>query len=242
MAGHHVLTNPRIYFGSYDVTGDSKSVSLDIAVADLDDSCFGSNAVQRLPGLEDVSLAFSGSQDLADNGQDETMWDAIGTSQVPVSVVGEYADGAVGYAMESLETQYSILGDHGQIAPFSASAAGQTAAIRGTQMHASSTARTATGTGTNQALGAVTSTQRLYASLHVVEASGTTPTLTVSLESDDNSGHSSSVTRLSFTQATARTSQFTSVAGAITDTHWRVRYVIGGTNPSFRFFVLAGIA
>lgn len=242
MAGHHVLTNPVILFGSYNVTGDTKSVELTLSVADLDDSCFGSTAVQRLPGLEDASLSFSGSQDLTDNGQDETMWDAVGTSENVVSLVGEEGVGSKGWTFKNLETSYSIGGEHGSIAPFSASAVGQTVVIPGTEMHSPLVARTATGTGTSQTLGAVSSVQRLYGALHVVEVSGTTPTLDVTVESDDDTGYPSAVTRITFTQATARTSQFTSVAGPITDTHYRVRYTIGGTNPSFKFFVLVGIA
>lgn len=170
------------------------------------------------------------------------MFGYVGTNETTVSVVGQYGAGNVGYGFKSLETAYSLLGAHGEIAPFSASAAGQSRAFRGTQLHASDTARTATGTGTAYNLGAVSSTQRLYATLHVVAASGTSPTLDVTIESDDAEGFPSAVTRLTFTQATARTHQFTSVAGPITDTWFRVKHTIGGTNPSFRYFVLVGIA
>lgn len=239
---HLVLTEPRIYLGSYDITTDTKDVSLDIAVPDLDDSHFGSTWNARLAGVPDASLNFSGSLELTDDGQDETTFGYVGGSDTTVSVAAQYGLGNVGYGFKSLLASYSLLGAHGEIAPISGSALGQSRAFRGTQLHLSDSAVTGTGTGTAFNVGAVSSTQRLYATLHVVSASGITPTLDVTIESDDAEGFPSAVTRLTFTQATGKTHQFASVAGPITDTWFRVKHTIGGTDPSFRYFVLVGVA
>ena len=47
--------------------------------------------------------------------------------------------------------------------------------------------------------------------------------------------------RITLTNFTAIGAQYSSVAGAITDTHVRVNYTISGTNPSFKTFITVGI-
>ena len=83
----------------------------------------------------------------------------------------------------------------------------------------------------------------MFAALHVLSASGTSPTLDVVLQSDDNSGFSSAVSRITFTQATGITSQWSTLAGAQTDDYWRASYTIGGSaTPTFTFALVIGIA
>ncbi len=105
----------------------------------------------------------------------------------------------------------------------------------------SNVSRTSSSSGTGRQIGAVSSTQTLYAALHVISASGTSPTLDVKVQSDDNSGFTSATDRITFTQATDVTSEWGSVGGAITDDYWRITYTVGGTSPSFAFAVTAGI-
>lgn len=96
-------------------------------------------------------------------------------------------------------------------------------------------------TGSNT-LGAVSATQKIWGSLHVFTLSGTSPTLDVVVESDDNSGFTTPTTRITFTQATTRSGQWSSTAGAITDTYWRVKWTIGGTGgPTVAFACSIGI-
>ena len=104
-------------------------------------------------------------------------------------------------------------------------------------------ARTATGSGTARELGAVLAAESVFGSLHVLAASGTSPTLDVLVASDTVSAFSGTPeTRLTFTQATGRTAQHLSAAGAITDTWWRAQWTIGGTDtPTFTFAVVVGI-
>jgi len=75
----------------------------------------------------------------------------------------------------------------------------------------------------------------------VIAASGTTPTLDVTIESDDAEGMASATTRLTFTQATATTSEWQELAGAVTDDWWRAAWTIGGGSPSFTAVVVVGI-
>jgi hypothetical protein len=96
-------------------------------------------------------------------------------------------------------------------------------------------------TGSNT-LGAVSATQSVWSSLHVLTLSGTaTPTITVKVQSDDNSGFTTPTDRITFSAATTRSGQYGSAAGAITDTYWRVLYTVSGTNPSIAFACSIGI-
>lgn len=97
---------------------------------------------------------------------------------------------------------------------------------------AASAARTATGSGTAQEIadrGAV----RLL--LDVTAASGTTPTLDVTVETsyDGSTGWTSLGT---FTQNTAVSSQRKNFSGA--DRFVRASWVIAGTTPSFTFSIV----
>jgi hypothetical protein len=96
-----------------------------------------------------------------------------------------------------------------------------------------SAARTATANGTAVALGDL-GTLRLF--LDVTAASGTTPTLDVTVETsyDGSTGwRAISASGSAFTQATGVTSQRRSFVGC--DRYVRAVATIGGTSPSFTF-------
>jgi hypothetical protein len=133
-------------------------------------------------------------------------------------------------------------GDVGQLAKFSAQFKGNGLFIGdGTILQSPDAAETATTDGTALQLGALASGETLYAVLHVLSASAA-DTLDVIVESDSAEAFDQSPeTQITFTQATAITSQWLSVAGPVTDDWWRVGITIGGTDPSFRFVVAAGI-
>ena len=78
--------------------------------------------------------------------------------------------------------------------------------------------------------------------MHVTAASGTDPTLDVTIDSDDNSDMTTPTNRLTFAQVVGVGSEGPiSAAGTITDEWWRVEYAITGTDPSFDVAILLGI-
>jgi hypothetical protein len=155
------------------------------------------------------------------------------------------ADGEIAFSGKGLQTQYQVLnGGVGQLAPFTLAAQGRgEPLVRSTVLHPTSTARTTSGNGTGRLLGAVSATQKMFFGLHVVAISGA-PTFSVVLESDDNAGFTSPTTRITSANYSASTgAERQSVAGAITDTYWRVKWTVtGGTGPSISFLAVAGIA
>jgi hypothetical protein len=128
----------------------------------------------------------------------------------------------------------------GEMAAFRAAARSGDGAglIGGTVIH--NQTRTTSGNGTGFQLGAVGATQRVHGALHVLSAAGTTPSLTVVVQSD-TSGFPSPTTQLSFAAKTAIGSEFLSAAGPITDDFWRANFTISGTSPSFLFALILGI-
>lgn len=94
-------------------------------------------------------------------------------------------------------------------------------------------------------MGAVTASQFLYGALHVFPTvDGTNPTLDVVVQSDTAQAFPSATTQMTFATKTAVGSQFAApVAGAITDTWWRLSITVGGTStPQFPILVVLGVA
>ncbi|MDP3939934.1 MAG: hypothetical protein Q8R92_17590 [Deltaproteobacteria bacterium] len=89
-------------------------------------------------------------------------------------------------------------------------------------------------------LGAVSATQKVYAALHVFSVVSA-PAAVITVESDDNSDFTSATTRITFTTVTAATSEFLSLAGAITDDWWRCSFTVDGVGNEVEFLLSVGI-
>lgn len=158
------------------------------------------------------------------------------------------SEGAVAYLADGAYSQMMLLGGAvGDPGRYGFTAVPATLAdghkmVRGL-LEANRTVTSSSNTTGSNTLGAVGASQRLSASLHVFTLSGTSPTLDVKVQSDDNSGFTTPTDRITFTQATTRSGQFSYVNGAITDTYWRVTWTLGGSaTPTVAFAVAIGIA
>lgn len=239
----HVLTNASLWLHDIALHDLANTLQFTTTRETLDNTRFGAQARNMKVGLYTVTVTASGFADMT--RYDADLFDAYSNATLsPVSVSATSADGDVAYTCRGLVTSLSPLGGQiGELSALSVEAAGRSGVrpVRGTILHPE-TARTASGSGTGRQLGAVSADQTVFAALHVLEASGTSPTLDVVVESDNTSTFASATTRLTFTQATGPTGEWQSAAGPVTDDWWRVSYTIGGTNPSFTFVVVVGIA
>lgn len=240
-----LLTDAKLYVASFDVSGDMNALSLTYGADMLDATTFGNSTRINKAGLKTVVAQHEGywNSDGTDQA-DDVFFPRIGTADVPVTICPTTgADGEPAYIFQSVHSAYTPGGTVGEMLAFSVNMEGSNGKplVRATVLHPA-TARTATSTGTARQLGAVSATQTLYGALHVIAASGTTPTLDVVVQSDNASNFPSATSRLTFAQQTAIGSDWQSAAGAITDDWFRVSYSIGGTNPSFTFVVAVGIA
>ena len=223
---------------------NAKSASLSTEVTPLDTTSLCSNGwTESIGGLKSGSVNIELMQDVDADSVDATLFPLLGTAGVPKSVCTASADGSVAYLLKSIPLSYTpVSGAVGELASATISGSSSTGpVVRGLLIHPSNVARTSSGTGTGRQIGAVAAGKKVYAALHVLAASGTSPELDVIVQSDDNAGFTSPTTRLTFSTATGRTSELLSAAGAITDDYWRVSYTIAGTSPSFTFAVTCGV-
>jgi hypothetical protein len=240
-----VLLDARIYLATADLTGYSNKVELSSSVVDLDRTTFASGGWhERVGGLFDSQINIEGLADFGDlTKPDDMFWANLGAPGTAATIVPTAGTvGSLAYLGKVLEADYKLGGKVGDLLPWTGGLKGNTAIARGQILHPQGTARTATGTGTAVQLGAVLATQRLCANLHVLSVSGTTPSITVAIQSNVDNTFGSPTTRLTFAADTALDGQALSVLGPVTDTWWRATWTISGTTPSFLFAVAAGIA
>lgn len=100
------------------------------------------------------------------------------------------------------------------------------------------TSRSTNSNTTGVQLGAVSATQTLYAAAHVLSAAGGSPSVALKVQSSSTQG-GAYTDRITFTTQTVKAAEFKKQAGAVTDTWWRVLWVVGGAST---FAVSVGIA
>lgn len=243
-----VLKDQIVYNGKYRLDPVLRSVSVAGSVDSKDCTVLGDSTRHSKPGLKDVAFVGEGFVDYGAAGAYEAgLFDthAVLDSITTLLAEGETA-GSVAYSVKGVQTELSENGAVGDLfaVKFKAVASGSDL-IRGVLAKSfAKTPITATGAGSALSLGAVGAAQRLYAVLHVDGITGTGATITVIVESDDNSEFTSPVTRATFTAVTlagGATSQWIEVAGPITDTYYRVSYTVAGTLPSINGIAFVGI-
>lgn len=244
-----VLTDAKIWFDALDISGTSNNVNFEYAAEALDETTFGDDTRINRGGLKTVALGASGffNEGLVTEGDgayEGELFTQVGDQDVLISVAAEGGDaGETVYFFQAFQANYNPSGSVGEIFAFSvdASAGDSGKLIRGTIL-ANLVAQGSSGSGSGFQVGAASSSQTIFAGLHVLQASGTAPTLDINIESDaTNSFSGAETTRFTFAQATGRTSEYLTLAGPITDPWWRIDFTIAGGTPSFDFLVNLGI-
>lgn len=244
----HVLTNVRTFAGAVDLTGVSNKAEITAEVEAVEVTNYGGAGWDEfLGGLASTEIMCAGFFEAGaispTTWEDPELWAQLGAVGPWTLAPAGAADSALAYLTNALESKFqAVKGKVGEAAGFEASAKGTTRLARGVIAHPPGTARTTTGTGTANQIGALTASQGLYVNLHVYSVSGTTPSLTVRIESDNAVGFPSAVTVGTFTAATAVGGQHMRIAGPITDDWFRAAWTISGTTPSFLFIVSLGRA
>lgn len=240
------LQNVRLFTGSADLTTVNNKVEVKAEAERQDATAFSPSGVvwkETLTGIRSTEITAEGQWEAGDLSKvDDVSWADLGSVTPWTICPAGAAVSDLAYLTGLLRGEYQIGAAVGDVAPWTAGGDGTYPLVRGVIGHPPGTARTATGTGTALEMTAVAAGQSLYAGLHVLSVAGTTPSLTVRIESDVDTSFASAVTVGTFTAATALTSQFLEIPGAITDDCFRIAWTISGTNPSFLFAVSLGIA
>lgn len=240
-----VYKDVKIYSGGYDISGALNELELSYEFDEVEVKHYGQQCRYAVPGLPKLAFNLQGNaySSATPAGVEDVLRGRIAQGDVPMTfcpLTG--AAGEAGYFAKTLELSYKAGAAVGEMYVFTAAGVGENVPLlRGTVME--NGAKTTTGSGTARQLGAVSSVQKLYACLHVIDVSGATPTLDLIIESDDAEGFASPVTRATFAQASAIGAQYpTPVDGPITDTWWRAKWTIGGSgSPSFTIALCVGI-
>lgn len=245
-----ILESTTICYGGLFVSDQANKVELERTIETRDATTFTSGGWRaHKAAFQSAAAKASGfvSFDAYETGAlvfDKELFDRLGDSgNTPLTVAETSADGSIAYVMAVTGSRFKPLGNPvGDLAPFEADWKSKRKGLgRGAVLHPVGTTRNSSGTGTGQIIGAASSSQRIVAALHVISATGTTPSLTVVVESDDNGGFATPTTRFTFGAKTAAGSEYMELAGAITDDRYRIGWTISGGTPVFRFVVAVGI-
>ena len=238
----YVLVDAQIYYNEFNISGLMNQVAVQYN-ADTPEATVlsGDGTRRRISGLIDVQVNGTGYIDQTD--KDEGIYDRIGNSLAgDLSVASE--NGVVGsraYFLRVHQGTYNILGAIGEVAPFTLDTMANHRLVRG--IIGATGVKDADGVSPVFNLGPVAADGGIFAIMHVMSAEGTAaPTLDVTVESDADIAFASPINRLTFSQVTTSpTSQLVSLETAITDTHWRVAWDVGGTDPEYDLFVALGV-
>lgn len=231
------LIDCTLWIDDYDFTGDSNKLKVAGMAAPEDSTVFGGGGYRRRTGgVKDVSVAASGFLTMGAGEVEADLFPDLGTADRVITASPTGLAGSVAYLLRATKFDLELLGQHGQLAPWSMNAlcSNSQGLLRGQVSRAKGTVSATGALGSGVQLGAVGAAQYLYGSLHIFGTPGTT--VTVVLESDDNAGFSSATTRATLGPlTTAGGNWVTRVAGAITDDYFRYRvtaitgtFTIGG--------------
>jgi hypothetical protein len=239
-----VLTNVRLFVGPADLTGVNNKVELNDAVEEKETTNFGSGGAKEfIGGLESLTFAASGQWQAGSTTTtdiDDEMWGDRRINQAySIAPVGTTV-GNPAYLTQAVRLSSKLFGQVGDVAPWELAAAGSWPLARGMVAQDPGTAIAANGNGTGIQLGALSATQRIYGSLHLLSVSGTSsPTLAVTIQSAAANTFVGPTTRLTFNTLgpTNGSDIQRSAAGAVTDTWWRAVFTVTGSTPSFLAFI-----
>lgn len=241
-----VLTNAKLWIAGYDFTGDVNALALKYGAEMKDKTNFGSGGFrERIPGVKSFSFQHEGFVTFGAGNVDEQIFSnffAVKNIVTSIDPKGGGAEGDVCFTGQVETSQYMPGAKHGEVLAFSVSGESDgDELVRGTLM--ANRYVTANGNGPVVQLGAVAAAQKVYGGLHFlanITGSGT-PRCNVTVESAPAANFASATTRLTFTSATAAGAEWQNANGAITDTWWRVKYVLTGSSPSFPIVATVGI-
>lgn len=238
-----IFKDARLYLDGNEFSGVSNKIAVNIRSDVLDATAFNATYKDKRVGLSEVTLNAEGFVEHGDGNAEDTMFDDLNgvTESITVCPDGRTV-GDKAFICENLITQLNLFGPVGQMSKFVLNGAGKGEFSMG-QVEAVGE-KTSTDDSTGYQLGALSSGQKIIASIHVISASGTSPTLDVKVQSDDNSDFTSASDRITFTQMVTTGGQISTYAYDVsnTDDYWRFTWTIGGSDtPTFTVLMAFGI-
>jgi len=232
-----VITNGKVYLGSTNLSGQINAVAVNYSANTQDGTVLGDDTTSNVGGIKQFDASIEGYWAAT---EDAAVFGNVGGNDVLTVSRGTGVVTDPAFMMGCVVGSYNPGGSHGELLAFSAAASSRSNLGRG-QIACNATLTTS-GSQTGVELGAVSASQKLIASLHVLSASAG-DTIDVIVESDVDNSFSTPTTVLTFTQAAAAGAQVIETDGAIADTWFRITYTIAGDGgESFDVVSAIGIA
>lgn len=240
----HTLTNCLVLHNELDLSGQANSVEATADADELDQTTFADAGYSNTrPGLKHGTFNYTGFLEYT-SGMDGVLLSAFGGTNVS-TIALDGTIGALAWQMKAANSSFAPLsGSVGQLAALTGSLKSSSGSygLRAGKLLAPKAARTSTASTTGQQLFTTGTITVLTAALHITAASGTTPSVTVTVQSSATQG-GSYTTRGTFTAATTATSEYIAVTGlSVTDQWWRATFTISGSSPSFTAAVSAAVS
>jgi hypothetical protein len=222
----------RLIYGTNPLAAYLKSVGPSFSADMLDATTLADTSKVYVAGQTDYTLNVDGLFDSTTTAGE--VWANItaaisATSTVPVSVAPEgFAVGNSVWVLPVKTGTYEVGGSVADLVTFTMAMQPADVPAIGRSL-SDLTAYTATTNGTSVDNSAASSNGAV-ANLHVTAATGTSPTLAVTIQHSTN--NSTWTTLATFTTATAATSETVAVTGTV-NRYTRAVFTVGGTTPSF---------
>ena len=228
--------NTTILYDNFALAAYLRSVGLTTSTAMIDGTTLADTSMVNYPGLNSTSFTMSGLFDTATGAGSllDDITSRLGSSTAVAATVSPngFAAGNSVWMLPALTVDYQVSSTVADLVPFTLNLGAGAAAGLGTCLTALA-AQTATGNGTSQDNTTSTSSGAV-AHLHITAVSGSTPSMTVTIQHSTN--NSTWSTLATFSAATAVGSQTLQVSGTV-NRYVRASFTISGTSPSFTTLV-----
>lgn len=232
-----IIRNAAIWLDGYDLQRGANRIDIEGSSDVIDVTCFADTSRVKVLDTPQASISAAGYMDSV---FEKALFDSWGVQGLALTAAFKKLAGEIAFVADVQDGRYNTVLGRGQAMGFTlACEVGVGGFGRGRVLHVGSGV-TATGTGTGQLMRAIGTGFKAVASLHVTSVAGTTPTLTVIIESDDNVGFTSPVTQATFTTTNVVDGETKAIVGPKPDTYWRAKWTITGTLPVFDFAVALG--
>lgn len=233
----HVLTDATIFYDGLDLTSKSNKVDLTETAAEVDCTNFASNGwEEKLGGLKKVTAVGEGFVDY--DADDPRFFANVGTTGKVFSAAKGSTAGVPAFTSRQLTGSYMHGGTIGEMEKFTLNMTGSNGPglIPGVLLLPKTTVSGNSNGAGYELVGGIPAGYTGYVAIHCM-AAGTTATVIV--ESDDADTFGSATTRFSNVITAVGSTWATPVAGAVTDTWFRVR--TASVTGSFSLAVVFGI-
>lgn len=228
------LKNLRIYLDGYELTTRSNTAMIEGSKDTPEATVFCSDWKEFLgDGLKDFTAGIGGFMEI--DAADAAIFNELDDSGGFVFTLTPQKQvvGGLVFFMHAIESRLKLFGDVGDVAPFQIGAlSGSSRISRGVLLAPCGTV-SADGNGAAVQIANAGAGRTLSIGLHVTGVSGSTPTLTMTIESDSTSGFSSPTTLYNSGSFVLPGAEYAEVTLASSDTYFRVKHDVGGASSSF---------